>query len=451
MENIKELDRDQILESIRMGEIDQISRDLQTAHPADIADLLDDLPNREALMIFGRLPVVVASEVLDETGSLMRKELISEVPDERLADILDELPVDDAVEILEDLPEEVSSQIIELMEPDEAQEVRDSLTYGKDSAGRLMNTEVATLRLNMTAKEARHHLRMLEEVGNVDHFFVVDAQDHLIGVVHAIDLLMQQASEPIEKIMTPGAISAHVNSDQEELAQIMAKYDVGDIAIVDDDNHLLGLVTVDDIIDVLEEEATEDIHRLGGSLPLDQPYSSASIWTVFQKRIGWLLLLFFGGMMTGSVTHQFEPVWGQFLALATFVPLVIGTGGNSGSQTIATVIRAITTGEVRFRDILSTWRREVSIGALLGSVMAILGMVLGVLIWDVSWQVGIAVGLTLLVVVIWATTIGALVPLIAERVGIDPTVVSGPMLSTLVDVSGLIIYYTLAGYILGIF
>jgi magnesium transporter len=451
MENIKELNRDQILESIRMGEIDQITRDLQTAHPADIADLLDDLPNREALLIFGRLPVVVASEVLDETGSLMRKELISEVPDEKLADILDELPVDDAVEILEDLPEEISSQIIELMEPEEAQEVRDSLTYGKDSAGRLMNTEVATLRLNMTAKEARHHLRMLEEVGNVDHFFVVDVQNHLIGVVHAIDLLMEQAPEPIEKIMTPGAISAHVNADQEELAQIMAKYDVGDIAIVDDDNHLLGLVTVDDIIDVLEEEATEDILRLGGSLPLDQPYSSASIWNVFQKRIGWLLLLFFGGMMTGSVTHQFEAVWGQFLILATFVPLVIGTGGNSGSQTIATVIRAITTGEVRFRDILSTWRREVSIGALLGSVMAILGMVLGVLIWDVSWQVAFAVGSTLLVVVIWATTIGTLVPLIADRVGIDPTVVSGPMLSTLVDVSGLIIYYSLAGYILGIF
>jgi magnesium transporter len=452
MENTKQYDRDLILQAIRDNQLTQVIGEVQNAHPADIADLLDELPTREALIVFGRLPVVIASEVLDETSSLVRKEVISEVPDEHLADIFDELPVDDAVEILEDLPQEVSAQIIELMEPEEAQYVKESLTYEKESAGRLMNSEVATLRIGWTAKEARHHLRTLEEVDtNLDHFFVTDEQDHLIGVVHVLDLLMEPAAEPIEHIMQRETITANVNTDQEELAHIMAKYDVGDLAIVDDQNRLLGVVTVDDIIDVIEEEATEDIQRLGGSEPLEQPYFQVTTLSVFRKRIGWLLLFFFAGTITGFVSRAFEGIWGQFLILASFVPLVIGTGGNSGSQTIATVIRAITTDEVRFQNIFQAWRREITIGFMLGTVLGGLGVVFMVLFWDVSWTIGIVVGLTLLVVVVWSITIGTLVPIIAERIGIDPTVVSGPMLTTIVDVTGLAIYYSLAGLLLGVF
>ncbi|MCA9981791.1 MAG: magnesium transporter, partial [Anaerolineales bacterium] len=200
-----------------------------------------------------------------------------------------------------------------------------------------------------------------------------------------------------------------------------------------------------------EEEATEDIHRLGGSEPLDQPYFAVSAFDIYKKRIGWLLLLFFAGTLTGYVTTLFEGVWGVFTALTIFVPLVIGTGGNAGSQTIATIIRAITLGEVKPATMIRAWRKELFTGLMLGTTMCVLAIALTLIVWQVDLGVALAVAFTLPVVVMWAVTIGTIVPVVADRIGIDPTVVSGPMISTLVDATGLAIYYTLAGFILGVF
>ncbi len=444
-------DRDVIAQLINEGRIDELQDLLAEYHPADIAELLDELDPDTAVVLFTMLPLDVASEVLDESGGIMRKELLEQTDDERLADLLDEMPMDDAAEILEDLPDLMTDHLLGLMEPGEAADVRRILSYEENTAGRLMNTDVASLRRQWTSAEAIEYLRSLEEIETLHYLYVVDRDQKLIGVVPIRYLLLAQPDELIEEVMLQSVFSISVNSDQEDLAEFIAKYDYTAIPVVDDDGCLLGVVTVDDALDVLEEEATEDFHRLGGSEPLDQPYFAVSPFNIFRKRIGWLLLLFFAGSLTGYITTLFEGVWGVFTALTIFVPLVIGTGGNAGSQTIATIIRAITLGEVKVMTLGRAWRKEVATGLMLGFVMFALAMVLNFVVWRVELGVALAVALTMPVVVVWANTIGTIVPVLADRFGIDPTVISGPMITTLVDATGLAIYYTLAGYMLGVF
>lgn len=445
------LEKEKIEQLLKEKKLSQIRALTTPHHPADLADLLDELTLEEAVALFEQLPVDVASEVLDETRGFARRELVDQIGDEQLADILDELPMDDAAEFLEDLPLPLSDRLLDLMEPEEAADVRQILSFGKYTAGRLMTTDVAVLQQGWTVAETIAYLRSLQEAEILFYLYVVDDDHKLIGVVPIRPLLMAQPDERIENLVRTKVISIPATADQEELAHAIAKYDYLAIPVVDEANHLLGVVTVDDALDVLEEEATEDIQRLGGSQPLEQPYFAISTSDVFKKRIGWLLLLFAAGALTGFVTRVYEDVWGTFLALASFVPLIIGTGGNSGSQTIATIIRAITVGEVKFSNIGPAWRREISVGLLLGLVMGGLGLFLAIFLWDARWEVALAVALTLPMVVIWSMTVGTIVPILADRLNIDPAVISGPMITTIVDVTGLVIYYTLAGLILGVY
>jgi magnesium transporter len=291
-------------------------------------------------------------------------------------------------------------------------------------------------------------LRSHRELEQLYYLYAVTGDRKLVGVVPLRYLILSDPELTVEEIMISEVVSVDDTADQEEIAEVLAKYDYAALPIVDKDDRLVGVVTVDDVIDIFQEEATEDIQRLGGSLPLERPYFSTPVTSVFSKRIGWLLLLFAAGTLTGLVTQFYDDVWAQFLVLASFVPLVIGTGGNSGSQTIATIIRAITTGEVRFRDLGSAWMREVTVGLLLGLVMGAIAVVVTIFVWQEDWRVAMVLALTLPVVVMWSTTVGTIVPLAADRFNIDPAVISGPLITTVVDVTGLIIYYTLAGIIL---
>ena len=447
-------DKEHILTLVNERRLEELRTLLETYHPADIAELLDEVPSKAAVVIFSRLPLEIAGEVLDETGSLVRKELVEEVDDEMLADILDELPMDDAAEFLEDLPDEVSDRLLELMEPEWAEDVRELLSYEEDSAGRLMTTDVAALRRQWTAAESIDYLRSLHDIETFHYLYVVDREEHLIGVVPIRYLLLAQPDQRIEDLMITNVLSITATADQEELADFMAKYDYTAIPVVDDEGHLLGVVTVDDALDVLEEEATEDIQRLGGSEPLDQPYFNASIWTVASKRMGWLLLLFATGTLTGGVSLLFSHVLTELPFLIIFVALLIGTGGNAGTQTVATIIRAITLGEVRISNLGRAWRREVAVGLILGLAMGIVGFGFAVLStpgdWDNALRMGLVIALSLPSIVVWSTTIATLVPILADHLGIDATMVSGPMISTVVDATGLGIYYLLAGMIFGI-
>ena len=437
------------------NELDSLRYLLTDIHPADIADLLAELDYEEAVATFHLLSDEIASEVLDETSSLVRQELVEKVDDERLADLLDELPMDDAAEFLDDLPDPISDRLIELMEPEEAAEVQELLAYEDDSAGRLMTRDVAVLRRQWTVDETLTYMRSLEDAETLHYLYVVDANDKLLGVTPLRNLLMAQPSTRIGTIMNEQVTAVLVTADQEELADLVAHYDYVTIPVVDENGRFLGIITVDDVLDVLEEEATEDIQRLGGSEPLDQPYFAASVFSVFRKRVWWLLMLFFAATLTGTVMKLFQPESAEanaadtMFVLMLFVPLIIGTGGNAGSQTVATIIRAITLDEVTIRNMLQAWQREVSVGFLLGIIMGGMGLLRAVL-WHTGMDIAIVVALTLPAIVIWSTTIATLVPILADHFNIDPAVISGPMITTIVDSTGLLIYFSLATAILGL-
>lgn len=446
-----ELELETIERLIESGQLDTLQAHLSEIHPADIATLLDELDAADAVTLFELLPVEVASEVLDETGSLVRQELVEKVDDERLADLLDELPVDDAVEFLEDLPDDISDRLIGLMEPEEAAEVQELLKYEEESAGRLMARDVVALRRQWTVGETLDYLRSLEDAETLHYLYVVDKDNRLIGLVPLRVLILSQPNATIESIMLTNVVSAPVSADQEELAELVSRYDFFAIPVVDAQNRLLGVVTADDVFDVLEEEATEDIQRLGGSEPLDQPYFAVSIFQVFRKRVGWLLVLFLAATLTGAVTSLFQELLETVVILTVFMPLILGTGGNAGSQTVATIIRAITLDEVRLGNVVAAWRREVSVGLLLGVAMSLVGIVyINLFFPEAGPQIALVVGLTLPVVVIWSTTVATLVPTLADRFNIDPAVISGPMIATIVDATGLLIYFLLAKKLLGL-
>lgn len=433
---------------LSQGDTAAVRAFLSTLHPADVADYLEQLPEPLALAAFSLLSDEVASEVLDESHSLLRAELVEKVEDERLADLLETLPVDDAVEFLEDLPDATAERLLELMQPEEAGEVRESLNYAEQTVGRLMVREVVALRKEWPVAQAFDYLRSLPDQELVYYLYVVDVVGRLIGVAPLRSLIMAQPEATIESIMLPEVIAVPVTIDQEELAELVSKYDFSVMPVVDAAGVLIGVVTVDDVLDVIQEEATEDIQRLGGSEPLEQPYFTVSIGRMARKRFVWLLLLFVASTLTGSVVNNYRALTVEFDALLIFVPLIIGTGGNAGSQTVATIIRALATGDVRLSDLGRTWRREVLTGLLLGLCLGAIGFLQARLVWGESWQVGIVVGLALPAVVMWANTTATLVPIVAERLGIDPTVVSAPMITTIVDATGLLIYFTIAAWVL---
>ena len=312
-----------------------------------------------------------------------------------------------------------------------------------------MITDIARLRRHWTAAEALDYLRSLEEADALHYLYVVDRHNVLLGIAALRDLMLAKPDVRMEAIMRPDVTSVLVTADQEELAEFISRYDWVSIPVVDADGHLLGVVTVDDALDVLAEEATEDIQRLGGSEPLAQPYFAASVMQVFRKRVGWLLLLFVGSSLTSAVINAFRNELDTVIVLSLFIPLIIGTGGNAGSQTVATIIRAITLDEVRLATIWQAVRREVSVGLLLGMVMAIVGFSLAMM-WDTGFNIALVVALTLPAVVVWATTMSTIIPTVADRFHIDPTVISGPMIATMVDATGLLIYFSLAKLILGL-
>jgi magnesium transporter len=301
----------------------------------------------------------------------------------------------------------------------------------------------------MTAGDAINAIRAWKpEDEEIYYLFVVDWAGRLRGVVNLRQIIVADPDTPVQDIMDPEVISVPAGTDQEECARLMTRYDLLALPVVDSGGMLLGVVTVDDVVDVLVDEATEDIQRLGGAQPLERPYLDTGVLTVARKRIGWLLLLFITGTLTGSVLRYFEGELQAVVALSFFIPLLIGTGGNAGSQTTSTIIRALGLGEIDLGDALLALWHEWRIGLLLGLAMSAIAYA-RVVTWGYEQALAVTVSLAIFAIVVWADSLGSILPLLAARVGIDPAVVSGPLMSTVVDATGLFIYFTIARVILG--
>ncbi len=447
---------------------------LRNRHPADIAEAMALLERAETLAVFNWLDNARAAQVLDEIDPEASRFLIENAPPGRIADLLDRLPMDDAAELVADLSEDAPEKALELLAdlekraPEDAEEIRDLLSYPNGSAGRLMTDNFVRLSPQMTVEEAFAAVRDSDpEVETLTELYVVepmsedntlppvntrpapDADERLLGVIPLRRLVNARSEQRISQIMIREPLTVDVQTDQEEVANIFSKYSFLAIPVVDDRGALQGIITMDDIVQVLVEEGTEDVLALGAVAAPDneKPYLSQGVMSLVKQRIGWLLLLFVAETATSSVGRHFEGEVARVAALATFVPLLIGTGGNAGAQTVTTITRALALGEVKFADLWRVLRRELATAFVLGSILAIIGFA-RIELWQVGPAISLVVALSMFVIVLWAITVGAVLPLILRRLKLDPAVMSAPMITTLVDATGLFFYFTIARLIL---
>ncbi len=368
------------------------------------------------------------------------------------------LPLDDAADVIQAAPEEERDGLLALLDETAHREVSALLAYAEDEAGGLMNPHFSRLRPEMSVDEAIAYLRRQarERLETIYYVYVLDPEQRLLGVITFRELLSAPPNKTVRDIMHTDVVTAHESMDQEALSRLFQEHDFLAIPVVDDERRVKGVVTVDDIVDVVQEEATEDIQKFGGMEALEEPYLEIGFLRMVRKRAGWLAALFIGEMLTATAMGRFEGEIARAVVLALFVPLIISSGGNSGSQASTLVVRALALGELRMRDWWRVVRRELAAGLMLGSILAIIGFA-RILLWQALFHtygdhyllVAFTVAFSLIGVVTWGTLAGSMLPLVLHKLGFDPASASAPFVATLVDVSGIVIYFTTASLILG--
>jgi len=434
-----------VRELLDAGDVEGAKILIEDLLPADRADVFEELELEEQRSLLPTLDVEEAAEVLEEMEDVDAAALAAQLNSLDLARILDEMEPDEAADVLGDLDAAMSQAALARMV--EAEEVRPLLVHPDESAGGLMTTAFLAFPETMTVRQALTAMRS-GPIIEAPRLFVVDEGNHLVG---AADLFLVLRSAPdvrLVDLVDRGIVTVHVDDDQEAAARLMVRYDLAAVPVVDGENCLVGAITADDLVDVLEEEATEDVQRLGGAEPLARSYRTIGVLAAAWKRVGWLYILFVAGTLSSSVMGLFEEQLEQAVVLAFFVPLLIDTGGNAGSQTIATVVRALANGDITMHDGLMVVLHELRTSLALGVMLAVGAFLVGI-VWA-GTQVALAIALSILGIVVWAATLGAVLPLFAVRVGLDPALVSGPLLTTVVDATGLLMYFSIASAILGL-
>lgn len=425
-----------------------------------IADRIDD---EDAEAIFDSLDATETSALFDLVGDQEFADLIVRLDDEHAADVLEDLPASDAADVLEELdPDDATDIFGELepehsdvifvqMEPEEAQELRELLAYPPETAGGLMTPAFVSIAPTLRADQAIVALRKVAETAEtVNYVYVTDPEDHLLGVLSLHRLVLTNPDALVRDLMYTRPITVNASADQEEAARILTEHDLLALPVVDDDNRILGIITVDDITDVLEREVTEDIERIGGSAPLSEPYLRAPARLLYRKRIVWLFILFMAQFLTVSIISRYDSLLADVTVLSFFIPILIGTGGNVGSQTVTTIVRALAIGEIGRQHTIRVLLKEASTGLMLGLSMALLMFVRAILTNGADSQIGLVVAITVFSIALWAAVVGSILPIVLDRLRVDPAVVSAPFISCLVDTTGLVIYFSVARAILNI-
>ena len=429
----REAVEDLLWELVEQRQLYAVLREQEPFELARLAELLGD-------ETFG--------EFLAELDPSDAASLLERLSSQEAADVLEAMAPDDAADVFARLDPDEARQILVEMEPLEAQELQELLSYPPETAGGRMTPSYVALLPDVRVDQAIAALRKVAaEVETIYYAYVVDEANHLLGVVSMRDLVLSPPYRTVGEIMTRDIVKVRATADQEEAARLLVEEGLLAIPVVDDEDRLLGIITVDDVADILEREVTEDIERLGGSQPLEVPYTRATPFYLWRRRVGWLLLLFVAEMYTGTVLRHFEQELEAAIALAFFVPLLIGTGGNAGSQVVTTLVRAMAVEGIGIRDFFRIFPKEFIAGLLAGVVMGTAGF-LRAEILGVDPAISLTVGVALFCIVLWAVTVATVLPLLLRRLGIDPAVVSSPFIATLVDGTGLVIYFNVARIIL---
>lgn len=421
--------------------------------PADLADLVDQLTLQEAASVMSMLAVARAIEVFDQPTLHRRSAILEQMEPGRASQILEGMSADQRTEIIRGMGELARRRLLPKLSEEMRAEVERLLQYPTRTAGGIMTTEFVRLAPGMSVGECLKHIRQVaRERESIYACYVLEPETgKLLGALSLRDLVMAELEQPVEKVMRRKPVTVNALDDQELVADKIAKYNLLAVPVIEKDGSVVGFVTVDDVVDVMIEEGTEDVLKMAAieSGALDKPYFQTSIGHAVRRRIGWLMLLFLAQTLTGSVMRHYQSDLATVVALAFFVPLLIGTGGNAGAQTVTTVIRSLATGEIRKGDARRVFAKELSTGVVIGILVG--AVALGwALAFGAHMPLAVTIAVTVLVICTWSTTVGSLVPILAQRFGVDPAVLSAPMITTLVDATGLVIYFQIAKLVLGL-
>lgn len=424
---------------------------LRTMQPVDVAMAAAELTPQDLSLVFRLLPKDEAAETFAEMDAESREELIRSFSDSELRDILEELYIDDTVDMIEEMPAVLVGRILEQSSPESRRLINELLMYPDASAGSIMTTEYVDLHAGMTVGEAIERIRRIgvdRETINV--CYVTGEGRRLIGAVTIRALILAEPSAPVGSVMDENIISVSTLDDKEKVANVFTKYGSIVLPVVDSEKRLVGIVTVDDVMNVIRDEATEDIDKIGAVTPQDKPYMRLSVWDIYKSRIPWLLILMASAAFTGAIITHFQDALSAYLVLVAAIPMLMDTGGNCGSQASVTVIRGISLEEIEFRDIFRVMWKESRVALLCGVTLAVLNFARFMLIDRVGLAVSAVICLTLLVTVLAAKLVGCTLPLIAKKTGLDPAVMASPFITTIVDALSLFIYFRTASAVLGI-
>jgi len=426
-------------------------------HPSDVADLIVALPSEEDAFVFRLLPKEIAGEVFSYLPADHQEELIDALTNEQVRNVLQSMNPDDRTRLLEEMPAVVTRRLIAALSPEDLKNTRWLLGYPEETAGRYMTPNYVTIRSDMTAGEALDHIRRTgQKAETVNVFYILDQRGTLLEDIRLSSLVLADPNTKVTDIDDPPLVCVVATDDREEVVKAFEKYDRVALPVTDSDGHMLGIITVDDVLDVAEQEATEDIVKMGGSEVLDAPYLNVGLFAMVKKRAGWLSALFLGEMLTATAMSYFEGEIAHAVVLALFVPLIISSGGNSGSQAASLIIRSLALRELKLRDWHRVFGREVISGVLLGALLGAIGF-FRIVMWHrlhiTSYGphyilIAFTVWAALIGVVMFGTLAGSLLPFLMRRLGFDPATSSAPFVATLVDVTGLCIYFTVALLIL---
>lgn len=417
--------------------------------PYDLSELLTKLEDEEQLLFLAALPPAIAAETLEDFDPVEQDHFLDHLDPEVAARILNLMPSDAVVELFTALHPRQTEQLFALLEEPFHEQIRNQMSYPENSAGSLASVDYIAARRWWTVEQTLSHMRKVQATAELfNYVYVLGPLGELVGVISLRQLILADPDTRLDEIMVQKLITVPAELDQEQAARLVANYDLIALPVISSTGKMVGILTVDDVVDVIEEEATEDIHLLGGSGPVETPYFKTSLATFFRKRFVWLLLLFVAQAFTGNILRHYEGLLAQVVALSFFIPLLTGTAGNAGTQTSTMVIRALSMGEIRAGDFLKVIWRELRLGLALALPMAAITFLRALLLGS-STYMGFTVATTILVTITVSSTIGAIMPIVGKKLNIDPAVFSSPMITTVMDSLGLIIYFQFARLILG--
>ncbi len=442
---------EQILELLEQKKYQQLKEMLSEMNEADIAAILMEVPEEKLPLIYRILPKELAAEVFVNMDSDAQEILIKAFSDRELREVLDELYVDDAVDIIEEMPATVVKRILMHTDPEVRKSINEILKYPEDSAGSIMTIEYVDLKKYMTVDDAFTRIRRTGvDKETIYVCYVTDENRKLLGLVTVKDLLLADSTKKMFEIMETNVISVNTLEDKEVVADKFRKYDMLALPVVDQEQRLVGIVTFDDAMDVLQDENTEDIEKMAAITPTDKPYLKMSVFDTWKARFPWLLLLMVSATFTGKIIQSFESALQAQIVLTSFIPMLMDTGGNCGGQASVTIIRGLSLGDIEYRDVFKVIWKEFRVAFLCGITLAVANFIKLMLFDKVGLMVSLTVCATMIITIICAKFVGSTLPILAKRVGFDPAVMASPFITTIVDAISLVVYFKVAGLILGV-